>query len=105
MPRLFGTTTQGRKMKISLWNNYFLILLVLLKIISLTSICLWLLINLAVDLVSLWRSNLTKAEEYQELLSELTCWKDHVFVRCLIQREIIIASTCFVLHHLRYGSP
>jgi hypothetical protein len=52
----------------------------------------------AVVLVSLWRFNLIKKEEYQALLSEHICWKDHVFARCQIPRGIITVSTCSVLH-------
>ncbi|WJX18522.1 hypothetical protein P8452_08314 [Trifolium repens] len=47
---------------------------------------------------SLWRFNLTRREEFMELLSEHTCWKDHVFASCRIQRGIITVSICFVLH-------
>ena len=57
--------------------------------------------NVAVGLVSLWRFNLIRGEGFQEQLSGLICWKDPVFVKCLILREIITASTCFVLHQQR----
>jgi hypothetical protein len=51
---------------------------------------------------SLLRSNLTRLDGSQELPSELTCWKDHVCAKLMPQKEIIIAFTSFVLHHLRY---
>lgn len=57
--------------------------------------------EIAVVLVSLWRSSLTKREGFQELLSEHIYSKDLVFASCLILREIIIVSTCFVLLHRR----
>jgi len=45
---------------------------------------------------------LTRLDGSQELLSELTCWKDHVCAKLIPRKEIIIAFTSFVLHHLRY---
>jgi hypothetical protein len=58
-------------------------------------------VNVAVVLVSLWSFNLTRWGEFQELQSELICWKDHVFANCLTLREIITVSTCYVLHPQR----
>uniref|UniRef100_A0A0A9CKN9 Myo1 n=1 Tax=Arundo donax TaxID=35708 RepID=A0A0A9CKN9_ARUDO len=54
-----------------------------------------------VALVSLLRSNLTRLDESRELLSELTCSKDHVCAKLILRKETIIAFISFVLHHLR----
>ncbi|PWZ32837.1 Myosin-17 [Zea mays] len=73
----------------------FLKLLVMLKLCEITT---------QVALASLLRSNLTRLDGSQELLSELTCWKDHVCAKLILQKEITIAFIFFVPHHLRYIS-
>jgi hypothetical protein len=55
-----------------------------------------------VALASLLKSNLTRLDESRELLSELTCWKDHVYAKLIPRKETIIAFISFLLHHLRY---
>lgn len=53
---------------------------------------------IAVVSVSLWSFSLIRGEESQEQPSELICWSDPEFVKCLTLREITIAFICSVLH-------
>lgn len=100
MQRLLETITRGG-MIYCFKNILICIMQILYDTIYLLGFHSYVYIIFAVVLVSLWRFNLTRWGEFQELLSELICWKDHVFARCLILREIITVSTCFVLHHQR----
>ncbi len=91
MQRLSETIIQGRKH--SSYDHY--------DSISVTQPNLLFSAFIAVVLVSLLRSSLIRMGEYQELLSELISLRDLVSAKYLIQREIIIVSTCFVLPHPR----
>jgi len=92
--KLCETTTQGKSFSISIYP-----VLDIIKWLFDVDICI---ISGKVALASLLRSNLTRLDGSQELLSELTCWKDHVFTKLIPRKEIIIAFTFFVMHHLRY---